>query len=58
MSCTRTLLTMVCIGLALPALAQSPKLADGKARRFSRDICGSSTACASSSTATGSTSSS
>ena len=35
---SRTVLTIVGLCLALPALAQSPKLADGKPRQFSRDI--------------------
>jgi len=34
----RTILTIICLCLALPALAQPPKLADGKPRQFSRDI--------------------
>jgi len=38
MNCTRTLMAIVGLSLALPALAQTPKLADGKPRRFSRDI--------------------
>jgi hypothetical protein len=38
MNCTRAILTILCLCLALPALAQSPKLADGKPRQFSRDI--------------------
>ena len=35
---TRTMLALACLCLALPALAQSPKPADGKPRQFSRDI--------------------
>jgi len=38
MNYARTILTIACLCLALPALAQSPKLADGKPRQFSRDI--------------------
>ena len=36
MNCTRTIL--LCLCLALPALAEPPKLADGKPRQFSRDL--------------------
>ena len=35
---TRTMLALACLCLALPALAQSPQLADSKPRQFSRDI--------------------
>jgi hypothetical protein len=38
MNCTRMIMAMVGLSLALPALAQSPKSADGKSRRFSREI--------------------
>jgi len=38
MNYTRTILTIVCLCLTPPALAQSPKLADGKRRQFSLDI--------------------
>ncbi len=38
MNCARPILAIVCLCLSLPALAQSPKLADGKRRQFSRDI--------------------
>ncbi len=38
MNHTRMVLMIACLCLALPALAQSPDLADGKGRQFSRDI--------------------
>ena len=38
MKYTLTILMIGCLCLALPALAQSPKPADGKPRQFSRDI--------------------
>lgn len=38
MNCTRTILAIICLCLALPALAEPPKLADAKPRQFSRDI--------------------
>ncbi|MCX5677025.1 MAG: hypothetical protein NTX87_18710, partial [Planctomycetota bacterium] len=38
MNYIRTFLMIACLCPALPALAQSPKLADGKPRQFSRDI--------------------
>ena len=38
MNHTRTILMIASLCLALPALAQAPKLADGKPRQFSRNI--------------------
>jgi len=38
MNCIHTILTIAGLSLALPALAQSAKLANGKPRQFSRDI--------------------
>ena len=38
MNSTRTAVLLACLCLALPAWAQSPDLADGKARQFSRPI--------------------
>jgi hypothetical protein len=38
MNYARMLFVIVCLCPALPALAQTPKLADGKPRQFSRDI--------------------
>jgi len=38
MNCTRTILWTACLCLALRALAEGPKLADGKPRKFSREI--------------------
>jgi hypothetical protein len=38
MNYARPIVAVVCLCLSLPALAQSPKLADGKPRQFSRDI--------------------
>jgi len=38
MNCARTIVAIACLGLALAAGAEAPKLADGKPRQFSREI--------------------